>query len=165
MYAGTTSKSIVNAGPNCTAVLPDFRGKATVIGGCTGFTLAQIPAPGTTIKANTTIILRATGTNGKSSQISFMAILADTITPKIIFPLAQVDSLLKKSNQLYDLADRMMGQIDEIQNNVFPFDSFPGMEREDSFKEKLLVIASRDSAGHRQRIMTYMDSLLIPFGK
>jgi len=153
---------IVHAGPNCTAVLPDFWPLASVIGGCTGFTHIQLPAPGTIIKSNTSVILRVTSTNGRSSQISFMALFTDTITPKITFPLAQVDSLLKKSNGLYDIADSMVGQIDEIQNNIFPFDSFPGMEREDSYKNKLLVIASRDSAGHRQRVMTYMDSLEIP---
>jgi len=130
----------VYAGANCTAVLPDFRSKATVIGGCTGFTLSQIPAPGATIKANTSVILRATGTNGKSSQISFMALFVDTITPKIIFPLAQVDSLLKKSNQLYDIADRMVGQIDSV------------------FTSGILVIASWDSSGVRQRFISYTDT-------
>jgi hypothetical protein len=161
---GQLPNQIVYANSNCTAILPDYRSLVTITGGCTGFTVSQIPGAGTMVDVSSNpldVMIRATGTNGRYSQISFTVTMADTITPKIIVAETSLNELLEKSNGLYDIADNMMGKIDEIVNNTFPFDSFPGMERIDSYKNQILVIASMDSAGFRKRMSTYVDSLTI----
>ena len=158
---GQYPDQIIILGPACTAILPDYTSLVPIVGGCTGFSVMQIPAAGTVININTPVIIRATGTNGKINQRSFQVVVADTVMPKFLNVISSVDTLLKKSNSLYDIADNMMGKIDEIMNNTFPFDSFPGMERIDSYKNQILVIASMDSAGFRKRMSAYVDSLTI----
>jgi hypothetical protein len=73
-----------------------------------------------------------------------------------------MENLLKQERAAYDLGDKFVGQIDSIWEADFPYDKFPGMKREDSYHTKLWVVASRDSAGHRQRVGQYMDSLITP---
>jgi hypothetical protein len=77
----------INAGANCSAPIPDFRGLVTVSAGCSGSVLTQTPVPGTIITTpNTTVVLKTTSPNGKWSQTSFLMIMniVDTITPVII---------------------------------------------------------------------------------
>jgi len=155
---------VVYAGANCTAPLPDYKSLVTVTGGCTGFTLTQTPVPGTMLTVtNKTInvILKATGANNKTSQVYFIASLIDTVTPLIVPKTAMVEELLKRSREVYDIGDKMIGQVETIFNNTFPFDSFPGIRKQNSFKEKMLVIISMDSAGTgvRKRVITYQDTV------
>lgn len=122
---------IVYAGAGCTAPLPNYVPRATVVGGCTGFLVTQTPAPGTMLTAtNKTInvILKATGTNGKSSQVSFTVSIADTITPKITgLTVMQIqDTLLKKSKALYDLADNITEKLYKFTDKVYPWDQYQG---------------------------------------
>ncbi|KKP52075.1 MAG: Hyalin repeat protein [candidate division TM6 bacterium GW2011_GWF2_33_332] len=127
----------------CKAQLPDYKLQAKVTAGCFGYSLTQTPAPGTILSATNkvvTVTLKATGTNGKSTSETFRVTLLDTITPRITVPIASVDELLKKSQLLYDTADRMVGMIDSV------------------FTRNILVVASWDSAGVRQRFVSYTDT-------
>jgi hypothetical protein len=105
---------IIYAGAGCTAVIPDYKPYANVNGGCTGFTLTQTPAQGTALTVNNktaTVILKATGANGKSSQVQFNVTMADTITPRFASftgPLAiNTDSLKSKVRALGMVMDSM----------------------------------------------------------
>ena len=160
---------IVYAGAGCTAPLPNYVPRATVVGGCTGFLVTQTPAPGTVLTATNkvvTVVLKATGTNGKSSQISFTVTLADTITPKIsgLTAMQVQDSLMKVSNNLYDIADRFQEKLEDLFNATYPFAQYPGTAPQHEYKTKMLVTVSMDdSTGYsRHRFSTYLDSLTFP---
>lgn len=153
---------IVYAGVNCTALLPDYKNLFSITGGCTGVTVTQIPEAGTVISTSIDVTIKATGASGKSSQVLFIARLIDNITPVIVSKTTLVEELRKQSQEFYNIGDKLMGQIDSIFEASFPYDSFPGSKPENSFKTKLLVITSRDSLGHRQRVITYVDTLQIP---
>ncbi len=153
---------VVYPGPDCKAVLGDYRSLANVIAGCSGFIVTQTPLPGTIITANTTVTLRAIGSNGKQSlPRSLQVAIADTITPHFVDPVGMVDTLFKKSNALYDIADNMIIQAELNVNNIFPFDSFPGMVRDSSYANKILLTASKvKSDGTRSRIIMPVDSIV-----
>jgi hypothetical protein len=137
----------VIAGINCTAPLPDYKTKVIVTGGCTGFMVTQTPNPGFVLSLNNKSVLvtvKATGTNNKSSQVSFTVNLIDTVTP-IITPLPELLTYkLKQINDVYDIADNML----------------IGVEK--SFGDKMLMITSMDSANIRKRVIINIDSLDIP---
>lgn len=160
---------IVYAGAGCTAPLPNYVPRATVVGGCTGFLVTQTPVPGTMLTATNktiTVVLKATGTNNKTSQISFTVSLADTITPRIsgLTAMQMQDSLMKVSNALYDAADKVTGKLEELYNATFPFAQYPGSKPEYEHDTKMLITVSmRDSVGTgRHRFQTYLDSLSFP---
>lgn len=122
---------IVYAGAGCTATLPNYIPQATVVGGCTGFLVTQTPVPGTMLTATNkvvNVILKATGANGKISQISFTVTLADTITPKFtgLTAIEIQDTLLKKSKALYDVADNMTEELYKLADRAFPWNLYPG---------------------------------------
>jgi hypothetical protein len=149
------------AGPNCTAPLPDYRTSVTVTGGCTGFILTQTPAAGTMLTqinkvANVTI--KATGTNNKSSQITFTVTMIDTITPKIT-PMGIL--AVEQVNKIYDIADNMVNKINKDFEAIFPYDNL-GLNQiiDSSFYKKLLIVVSMDSMNYRKRFITFADSLI-----
>lgn len=163
---------IVYAGAGCTAPLPNYVPRATVVGGCTGFLVTQTPVPGTMLTATNKVVqvtLKATGTNNKTSQVSFTVTLADTITPRIsgLTAMQMQDSLMKKSNALYDAADKITGKLEELFNANFPFSQYPGSKPEYEHNTKMLVTVSmQDSVGTgRHRFQTYLDSLSFPIYK
>lgn len=161
---------IVYAGVGCTAALPNYVPLAIVTGGCTGFTVSQTPAAGTLLTATNkviNVILKATGTNGKTSQTTFTVTLADTITPRItgLTAMQLQDTIMKKSNALYDIADRMTYRLEKLFNSTFPFAEHPGVTPKNEYKTRMLVTVSMDDSSHydRTRFSTYMDSLDIPW--
>jgi hypothetical protein len=128
--------------------------------------------PGTLLTATNkvvNVVLKAIGNNGKSSQIAFSVSLVDTIMPRItgITAMQLQDSLMKKSNALYDAADKMTGKLEELFNANFPFAQYPGSKPEYEHSTKLLVTVSmQDSVGTgRHRFQTYLDSLSFPIYK
>lgn len=154
---GQYQNQLIFANSNCVAIIPDFTLKAMITGGCTGFTVLQIPEAGTIVTTNTPMIIRAISPNGKVDQVNFMAIFTDTVTPKITFPLADIDTLLKKSNQLYDIADNMVGLIDSLSN------TYPGAVYEDVLRTKVFMVTSvLNDEGQRQRTITFHDTLSVP---
>lgn len=159
LFAGCTPKlscllaqfppQIVYAGAGCTAPLPNYVTRATVVGGCTGFTVVQTPVPGTILTATNKVInvvLKATGTNGKTSQISFTVTLADTITPKItgLTAIQIQDTILKKANALYDVADNMTETLYKLADRSYPWDLYPGSgpSTQGSYDSSLFVTVS-----------------------
>ena len=158
---------IVTADSKCQAALPDYVKTVPVTGGCTGFTVTQVPAAGTLLTATNkvvTVTLTAKGTNGKSSKTSFTVTLADTITPKFgtLTGAETIDVLFKKSNELYDIADRMTEQMNTIFDAEYLKNT--GTDHSENYKTKMLVNASYyDSTGYsRHRFSTYVDSLKLP---
>src|SRR5450759_3536836 len=122
---------IVYAGAGCTAPLPNYAKRDTDVGGCKGFTVVKKPVSGTMLTATNkviNVILKATGTNGKTSQISFTVTLADTITPKItgLTVMQLQDTLIKKTNALYDIADNMTETLYKLADKSYPWDLYPG---------------------------------------
>jgi hypothetical protein len=157
----------VNADSKCQASLPNYVQRAVVTGGCTGFTVTQLPAPGTLLTATNkivTVTLTATGTNGKSSKTLFTVTLADTITPKFgsLTGAATIDTLMKKSNQLYDIADKMNEQMNTLADAEYLKNT--GTSHPEDYKAKMLLnVSMYDSTGiSRHRFSTYVDSLKIP---
>jgi hypothetical protein len=159
---GQLPNQVVYYDQNCKAVLGDYRSLAVVMGGCSGFTVTQTPAPGTVITSNTTVTLRAIGNNGKPSKPRSLEVaVADTITPRFVDPVGMADTLFKKGNDLYDIADSMIIQAEVVVNNTFPFDSFPGMVRDSSYAKKILLTASSPKPdGTRSRIIMPVDSIV-----
>jgi hypothetical protein len=137
-------------GPDCTAPIPDYRSEANYTGGCTGFNITQSPAPGTLLtptNKNATVIIKATGTNGKSSQIQFIVTYADTITPKIVPLSSLLTYQLNQGRDLYNAADKV-------------FDKMRGeIDANDFWTTKLLIHVSWDSLGYRKALAWYGDSL------
>ena len=55
----------------CEAPLPDYASIAIISGGCTGYTVTQLPIAGTLLTAQRTVIdvtLKVTGNNGKAGR-------------------------------------------------------------------------------------------------
>jgi hypothetical protein len=160
------------ADQNCKAVLPNYALTARVTGGCLGYSITQTPAAGTILTAtNQTIqvVLKATGTNNKSTTTTFPVNLIDTITPQFL-PIADlIDTLQKRSDQIYDIADKMVGQMETLANKAIPWDQYPGMHATNNFQDKMLmVVSARDSAGTgriRTAIFTDNDTISLPFYK
>jgi hypothetical protein len=153
----------VVSGPGCTASIPDYKPSVQVTGGCTGFTLYQTPAPGTLLTATNktaTIVLKAIGTNNKSSQVSFTVTMIDTITPKITPVGALVEYKVKQVNEVYDIADAMLHQLNTEFDRNFPW-SAQGLTPviDSSYYKKMLIVVSLDSLNYRKRFITFADSI------
>lgn len=153
----------IYAEAGCKAPIPNYIPMTTITGGCSGFTVTQIPIAGTLIlEANVAkpIIIKATGNNGKSSQITFTVTMLDTITPKITPLPALMAYETKQIKEMYDAADKMtllsFKQFDEN----FPWDSLsPGLGP--NADGEMLVTVSMDSAGDRKRFITMTDLVSI----
>lgn len=82
---------------DCNAIIPDFRNQTMVSSTCTmdGFTLVQVPPPGTIVNGeNTTVItITATDVNSNSVSCSFDYVTEDVTAPTISCPAAQTASL------------------------------------------------------------------------
>jgi len=156
---------VIYAGEGCTAVLIDYKPYVTVKGGCFGFTLTQTPAAGTVLSASkqsVTVVIKATGTNLKSSQISFNVTLLDTITPKITPVGVLADYQLEQANHIYDAGDHVVKALFDTFNRNFALpDSLGGgkLPVDSSFFKKMLVVTSMDPAGCRKRFIAYADSV------
>ena len=140
---------VIYANAQCQAPLPNYVPQAVVTGGCTGFVVTQTPAPGTLLTAtNKTInvVIKATGTNGKSSQVTFTVTLADTVTPRItgLTAMQIQDSIQKKSNELYNIADNMTESLYKLADKAFPWDQYPGSgpSTQGSYDSSLFVTVS-----------------------
>lgn len=77
---------IIDRNENCEAIVPDYSGLATASDNCSTPVVSQIPAPGTTVSANTTIQLTATDNNENSASCSFDMILEDNTNPTLACP-------------------------------------------------------------------------------
>jgi hypothetical protein len=140
----------IYAGAGCTALLPDYKPQVTVTGGCTGFTVVQTPAVGTVLTATSktaTVVIKATGTNGKSRQIQFVVTMLDTVTPKLTPTGSLVAYHLDQDRELYDAADKV---VDKMIGNTGDYTS------------KVLIHTSWDSLGYRKGLAWYGDSLVYP---
>jgi hypothetical protein len=146
----------------CKVLLPDYRSQVTVTGGCSGFTVTQVPAAGYVLNAtnkSVTVHINALSTSGKSATIAFDVFAVDTI---IITPNSSLlGDELAKVNALYDLADNMVGDMEMNMNNAFYNDTF---RLENEFNTKLLVVTSKPG-NPRTRYITFADSLDIPLVK
>ncbi|WP_020566762.1 HYR domain-containing protein [Neolewinella persica] len=82
---------------DCDAMVPDFRNQTMVSSTCTmdGFTLVQVPAPGTvvSVESTTSITITATDINGNSVSCSFDYVTEDVTSPTITCPAPQTASL------------------------------------------------------------------------
>jgi hypothetical protein len=157
----------IYAGAGCTAPLPDYKTQVIVTGGCTGFTVTQIPEAGTILSASnmkTSVTIRAVGLNQKMSAVTFDVTMIDTITPKIT-PLPSLMTYQDKQIQdMYDAADRMSIASFKNFDKVFPYDSLGGSPWPDSlYVDKMLVAVSLDSAGTgiRKRVVAFADSVVL----
>jgi RNA polymerase sigma-70 factor (ECF subfamily) len=131
---------------NCSAIIPDYTNMFTIKGGCSGVTPSQTPAVGTKVTFTNqpvTITVKATGGNGKSSQVSFLLYGIDSVIPTITLKPEFVAARLNQINEVYNIADRMQIALD-------------------SMPRPILVVASFDSANIRHRYIVSVDSLDIP---
>jgi len=82
---------------NCEAMIPDFRDDVMVSSTCTmdGFTLVQIPAPGTTVsgEATTPITITASDVNGNSISCTFDYETEDVTPPVVTCPADQTEAV------------------------------------------------------------------------
>lgn len=153
----------IYAGGGCTASLPDYRTQVIVSGGCQGYTLEQTPIGGTVlnfINKSVDVTVKAIGGNGKSSQIKFTVTLLDTITPKITPVGLLAEAKTKIMTDLYDAADKVAISIFEDSKKVF--DAIPGSLPDTvDYNKVMLITTSIDSAGVRNRLVTYGDSVVV----
>jgi len=160
----------IYADAGCQAPIPNYIPMATVTGGCTGFTVTQTPAPGTIITipfvANE-VIIKATGLNGKSSQIKFTVTMTDTITPKITPSPELMTYQAKQISDMFNAAETMaINSFKTFDKNFILPDSLTyapgaGPMTDSMYNEVMLVSVSMDSAGIRKRFTTYGDSVII----
>lgn len=157
----------IYAGEGCTAPLPDYKTQVVVTGGCYGFTVTQTPLPGfllTAVNKEVTVEIKATGANLKSSKVSFLVSMLDTITPKITPLPSLLAYQTQQVKEIYDAGDRIsIAMFKEFDAN-FPDSISSGP----NYNDEMLVSISIDSAGTRKRLVTTADSIVInpgPFVK
>lgn len=76
-----------SAGTACDYVLPSYITLATVTDNCSGFTISQSPAAGTTVPVGTnTITLTATDAGGNTASCDFELFVSETVNPTITCP-------------------------------------------------------------------------------
>ena len=82
---------------NCQTLLPDFREKAMVSSTCEmgGFTLTQVPAPGTTVTGVQTLPVTITATDDQGNAVSctFDFVTLDVTPPTVACPANQTESV------------------------------------------------------------------------
>jgi uncharacterized protein YceK len=136
----------IYAGSGCTGVLPDYRNHVIVKGGCSGFALTQLPAPGTLMTATGTdlqVTIKAESMIGNSSQVKFTVTMIDTVKPVIIPDSTLSSYRISQALQLYDLADNII-----IKAN-----------RDFSDQRPLLIISKLNEANLRDRSFFNSDSI------
>jgi len=84
---------------NCEATLPDYTNDVIVTDNCDGFTIAQVPAPGTILSSTTNVVVSAVDVGGNVSSINFNVVLLDTISP-VIIPGPGLS--LNETDEMYD---------------------------------------------------------------
>jgi hypothetical protein len=120
--------------------------------------VTQTPAPGyvlTTANSSTTVIIKATGSNGKSSQVSFRVALADTITPKITPIGVLAEYQLNQAKELYNAGDRIVRYISEVTNRQPWVDSIAGLKDQISDSAKMLIVTSYQG----KRVIAFADTI------
>lgn len=70
----------------CTFTLPDYGAQATVSDACGIVSVIQSPPVGSTVSANTTIILQAVDPSGNTANCNFTLTVLDTVPPKPTCP-------------------------------------------------------------------------------
>lgn len=160
----------IYAEAGCQAPIPNYIPMVTVTGGCTGFTVTQTPSAGTFLTATNkvaTVVIKATGLNQKSSQISFVVTMIDTITPKITPLPALMAYQEEQVKELYDAGDRITIAMFKEFDKAFPWSDTvtyapgAGPMTDSMYNEMMLISVSMDSAGVRKRVTTYGDSVII----
>ncbi len=77
----------VNNGINCNFILPDYTGLALVTDNCSGYTLAQSPAPTTVVSTgDNTVTLTVTDAGGNETTCSFQVAIYESVMPSIVCP-------------------------------------------------------------------------------
>lgn len=81
----------------CSAMIPDFRGQTMVSSTCTmsGFTLIQVPAPGTTVNGEQTVPITITANDGQGNTVNctFNFQTVDVTAPTINCPVNQTGAV------------------------------------------------------------------------
>jgi gliding motility-associated-like protein len=81
------SNQIVNNGTACEGVLSNYIGSTVVSDNCSGWTLTQSPASGTTIDSGVNLItMSVTDIGGNVSSCSFEVLLFENVSPEITCP-------------------------------------------------------------------------------
>ena len=68
----------------CQYLLPDYTGSATVADNCSGVTVTQVPAAGTTITGGTVVTLTATDASSNTASCNFNSIGTDAVAPTAV---------------------------------------------------------------------------------
>ena len=80
----TIADQVVEASINCEGVVINYTSLAVVSDNCTGLTITQDPAPGTTFDPSVTITITVTDTSGNSANTSFEVTVEDNTAPTVI---------------------------------------------------------------------------------
>jgi hypothetical protein len=145
---GQIPPQYIYAGAGCTTPVPDYLSKVTISDNCSLKSVIQIPASGfllTSTNMITDVIIKATDNSGNIRQVKFTVTLLDTIKPIITIDTLTGYNVLK-ATEFYDLADSFVAKIVDTL----------------SFKKWLFVISHKDSAGFRERLITFKDTLKFP---
>jgi len=145
---GQIPPQYIYAGAGCQSPLPDYISKVTISDNCVIASVIQTPVSGfllTSLNMITDVTIRATDNSGNFREVRFTVALLDTIKPVI-----SIDTLsgynVFKATEFYDLADSYVAKIVDTL----------------SFKKWLFVISHKDSAGFRERLITFKDTLKFP---
>jgi gliding motility-associated-like protein len=81
------SPAPVDLGTNCDYTLPNYGTMAAVLDNCSGYSIAQTPAPGTIVNPGMTVIdLVVTDAGGNTDQCSFVLTVTESQSPMISCP-------------------------------------------------------------------------------
>jgi len=148
---------------NCQGQLPDYTLIVTATDNCGTVALAQTPAPYTILTVNQPVVeVTIIGTDqfGNSSQISFQAMLIDTVAPILEWPIGQVAMGAEGTSYLWE---NLLAKVDaDIAHFMYDMSWTQGMPLADTTQimENLhwFTFSKRLSDEQLAEYTTYMDS-------
>ena len=142
---GQIPPQYIYAGAGCQAPIPDYISKVIASDNCLLSSVIQTPAAGFLLTSDnmiTDVTIRATDNSGNFREVKFTVALLDTVKPVITIDTLSGYNILK-ATEFYDLADSFVAKIVDTL----------------TFKKWLYVVSHKDSAGFRERLITFKDTL------
>jgi hypothetical protein len=157
VYATSTS---------CSAPIPNYLPLFTANDNCEIASVVQTPVAGTMLTPTNkvaTVTVKATDGSGNIKQVVFTVTLLDTIKPTFTIAPSLLSYQVGQINDLYNFADRLVGEQDDNLMRQSWIDSIPGLRAklaDSAYYKKTLVVSSfRKSDGNRARVIAFADTV------
>lgn len=171
---GQIPPQYIYVGENCEALLPDYTKRVTVTDNCAVESVTQFPAPGHVLNAQNQqveVTITAEDVFGNKATMIFAVKAVDTIPPLIIpdEDFLDVDNSWAVVHNLYDQADKMVAELEEYGDMMFPWDevglSWPERPIAEYWLKNMVIYTPPAYAHVKQghRIITFLsDEQLTP---